>query len=342
VPNETGNLSAIPVLIEAERLAAAKPKTEGPKEVRSKKKASKAARPAALRAPFAAAEAKAAQRAWAEYLSVPMETSLDLGGGQKLELVLIPPGTFTMGSPVGEKDRRNDEAAHAVTLTQPFYLGKYAVTQAQYRAVTGYNPSYFSAQAQGKEGVKYNVVKPGGGKEKAAGLDTRRFPVENVSWDEAQEFSSEVGRIAGKKVGLPSEAEWEYACRAGTTTPFHFGGVLNGKQANCNGGFPYGTQEKGPYKDKTSAVGSYAPNAWGLYDMHGNVWQWCQDWYGPYDGLGETDPLRVYKSTVNARVLRGGSWLSYARSCRAACRFRLEPSFRVDLGYGVRVAVRLD
>jgi formylglycine-generating enzyme required for sulfatase activity len=320
-PNLKADYTTEPVLLTVKgRLAAAKPET--------------------LKAPFGTDAARAAQQAWAEHLGVQVETPLDLGNGEKLVLVLIPPGSFTMGSPADEKERGDEEAAHAVTLTKPYYLGKYAVTQAQYRAVTGENPSYFCAAAQGKEGVTY-PFKPGGGANAVAGQDTGRFPVENVSWDDTDAFCVELCRKAGKIVRLPSEAEWEYACRAGTATPFHFGDILNGEQANCNGGFPYGTQEKGPYLKKTRAVGSYAANAWGLYDMHGNVLQWCADWYGPYKGLGENDPLRVNKGAEGDRVLRGGSWSLDARICRAANRNRIAPSIRLNR-IGFRVTVRLD
>jgi formylglycine-generating enzyme required for sulfatase activity len=319
-PNFKADLSTESVLLTVKgsgRLAA-RPKSESPK----------AARPKALTAPFNATEAKAAQRAWAEYLGVPVGTALDLGGGENLDLVLIPPGSFIMGSPAGEKDREGEEAAHTVTLTKPFYLGKYAVTQAQYRAVMGKNPSWFSAG--------------GGGKAKVKGLNTGRFPVESVSWEDAGAFCEAAGRKAGKKVGLPSEAEWEYACRAGTATPFHFGSKLNGRQANCHGNYPYGTKEKGPYLGRTCAVGSYAANSWGLFDMHGNVQQWCQDWYGLYKGLGTEDPIRLTPLTSGARLLRGGSWDYGAMACRAAFRGGIPPSHHYDGSTGFRVAVHLD
>jgi formylglycine-generating enzyme required for sulfatase activity len=327
VPNETGNLSVIPVLVEASRLAA-RPKAEAPK----------AARPKSLKAPFAATEARAAQRACADYLGVPVETSLNLGGGQKLELVLIPPGSFTMGSPSGEEHHRADETAHAVTLTRPYYIGRYPVTQTQYLAVTEENPSYFSARAKGKKGVKYvNFTQPGGGKAKVAGQNTGRHPVENVSWDDAQEFCEAVGRKAGKKVVLPSEAEWEYACRAGTTTAYYTG---DGEAALRKAGWYDWTL--GFRNEATHPVGKLVPNAWGLYDMHGNVAQWCQDWYGPYKGLEETDPVRLDKSTdYDHRVLRGGSWDIGPESCRTASRYWQSQRHRVCLT-GFRIVVRLD
>jgi formylglycine-generating enzyme required for sulfatase activity len=245
-----------------------------------------------------------------------------------MELVLIPAGTFMMGSPSDEKERSEHEGPrHEVRISRPFYLGKYPVTQAEYQKVMGTNPSWFS---------------PGGPyKDKVAGLDTSRFPVGSVTWEDAQEFCRKLSARDGRKYRLPTEAEWEYACRAGTTTPFHFGTALNGDQANCNGNFPYGTATKGPYLDRTCRVGSYRPNAFGLYDVHGNVWQWCQDWYGKeyYNESTDVDPQGP--SAGGARVLRGGAWLFGAGYCRAAYRDWHVPSDRRE-HCGFRVALRLD
>ena len=232
---------------------------------------------------------------------LPKSKAVDLGGGVKLEMVLIPAGKFMMGSPKDEVGRQNDEVQHEVIFSQPFYLGKYEVTQEQYEAVTGKNPSGFSAKRFGKEAV--------------AGTDTRRFPVENVSWDDTWPFYKKLNEQQpqqGWQFGLPTEAQWEYACRAGTTTPFHFGKELNGRVANCNGSEPYGTNVEGPYLAHTCRVGSYEANAWGLYDMHGNVSEWCQDWYIPYMSRGWVG--------VSDRVIRGGSWNAPSGRCRAAGR----------------------
>jgi formylglycine-generating enzyme required for sulfatase activity len=280
-------------------------------------------------APFDEAKAKELQRAWAEYLGRPVEETLDLGNGEKLVVVLIPPGTFRMGAPEGEQDASSDEKPHRVTLLRPFYLGKFHVTQGQYEAVIGKNPSYYSPSGPGAAKVK--------------GMPTFRFPVEQVSWDDADKFCTLLGKKVGRAVTLPTEAEWEYACRAGTETPFHFGKVLNGKQANIDGNFPYGTGQKGPFLGRPTEVGSnnYPPNAWGLYDMHGNVYQWCRDWYGPYDDLNTTDPERMNKVSQDARVLRGGSCFYVAGRCRAAHRDSSAPSNSTD-HFGFRVAVRLD
>ena len=239
----------------------------------------------------------------------PPTRQLDLGGGVHLELILIQAGTFLMGSPASEAERDSDETWHEVTLTQPFYLGKYPVTQAQWKAVMGSNPSDFKGAT---------------------------LPVEQVSWEDAQAFCAKVRQKSGQVVGLPTEAQWDFACRAGTSTPFHFGSVLDGTQANCAGNHPYGTTQKGPYLDKTSPVGSYPANAWGLHDMHGNVWEWCQDRYGDYRRQSVIDPRgpEVASSCVN----RGGCWGSEAANCRSASRGRDVSSRRFNWN-GFRLAL---
>ncbi|MCY2938705.1 MAG: formylglycine-generating enzyme family protein [Planctomycetota bacterium] len=226
-----------------------------------------------------------------------------------LELQPIPAGTFLIGSPETEKARGEDETRHEVTLTQPFLIGKYPVTQAQWRAVMGSNPSYFQ-----------------GG----------NLPVEMVSWNDAQSFCVKVHEKTGHTVCLPTDAQWEYSCRAGTSTPFHFGQELNGTQANCDGNYPYGTTQKGPYLGKTSPVGSYPANAWGLYDMHGNVWEWCQDWYSNYPKQSVTDPRGPEVGSIC--VIRGRSWYYEAAYCRSASRNGLVPSYRFSWS-GFRLAL---
>jgi formylglycine-generating enzyme required for sulfatase activity len=285
----------------------------------------------------------------AQEKDLPKRIELDLGGGVKLELLLIKAGTFTMGSPKQEQEqyfklaasRPQDEDEHPVEITKPFYLGKFPVTQEQYTRVTGKdNPSWLSAT-----GLR---------KDKVTGLDTSRFPVEAVSWDDAAAFCGELQRrhgdqvpatlrTAGYRFRLPTEAQWEYACRAGTRTTFHFGNVLNGKQANCDGDFPWGTEEKGPYLGRTESVGRYPANDWGLFDMHGNVWQWCQDYYAAdyYQNCPKKDPENRKKAEEERRVLRGGSWISDARNCRAAYRER-SAADSGDFTVGFRVALRLD
>ena len=273
----------------------------------------------------------------------PKELTIDLGGGVKMEFVLIPAGEFMMGSrrspdevakQSGIANAKADRFAgehplHKVRIAKPFYLGKYEVTQQQYRAVTGGNPSWFCTS--------------GGGKDRVKGMDTDRLPAEMVSWHDAVEFcralsSRAAETAAGRFYRLPTEAEWEYACRAGTSGPFHFGDSLNGNEANCNGIFPCGTATKGPYLERTTAVGSYRPNTFGLHDMHGNVWEWCADRHGSdyYVTSPQADPQGPEAGF--SRVLRGGCWLDFASRCRSAQRFGFAPDFRFD-HFGFRVAM---
>ena len=244
--------------------------------------------------------------------------TLDIGGGEKMEFVRISKGKFTMGSPKEkeEKERGDDEDEHEVEITKDFYLGRYAVTQAQYKAIVGENPSSFKGD---------------------------RLPVETVSWDDAVKFCEKFSTKLNRKTMLPSEAQWEYACRAGTRSPFHFGTKLNGDLANCDGNYPYGTETKGDYKKKTVEVGSYPANPWGLYDMSGNVYQWCQDWYGPYQKLDSTrDPVQLIKQSDNYKTLRGGSWNNDARNCRSALRNWGGPDNRGIGIFGFRVCLPLE
>jgi formylglycine-generating enzyme required for sulfatase activity len=247
-----------------------------------------------------------------------------------MKLVRIPAGKFQMGSPRDEANRSDNEEQHEVEISRPFYLGVYEVTQAQYEAVMGSNPSHFSAT--------------GGGKDKVKGLDTSQFPVERVSWKEAVEFCEKLSALDAKKGNkrvcrLPTEAEWEYACRGGAASadPFHFGTSLSSTQANFNGDHPYGGAPHGPNLERTCEVGSYKPNRFGLYDMHGNVWEWCADWHGEkyYKNSPRKDPTGP--TTGTARVLRGGSWDFGGRYCRAAYRGYYVPGDR-DVNFGFRVA----
>ena len=202
---------------------------------------------------------------------------------------------FLMGSPADEIGREDDELQHRVTLTRGFWMGKYPVTQTQWKSVMGPNPSKFKGEDR---------------------------PVESVSWNDCKSFISKVNGASECKVVLPTEAQWEYACRAGTTTPFSFGSVLNGDRANCDGTKPYGNITEGRYRQETSTVGSYMPNAWGLCDMHGNVYEWCADWYGGYGG-NTIDPIGPASGTY--RVSRGCCWRGGARGCRSAYRKKDTP-----------------
>jgi formylglycine-generating enzyme required for sulfatase activity len=255
-----------------------------------------------------------------------------------MKLVLIPAGRFLMGSPPEEKDRVGNEGPrHTVEISRPFYMGVYPVTQDEYQKVVGINPSYFSPS--------------GGGKDKVAGLDTRRFPVEQVSWNEAVAFCEKLSGLerekkAGRVYRLPTEAEWEYACRAGTTTRFFFGERLSAKDANFDATQPYGGVnkevsygggEKGPTLGRTTAVGFYAKNAFGLYDMHGNVYQWCNDWHDEdyFKSSPEKDPPGPEKGASGERSMRGGSFATPAWNCRVTSRSRFGPNIRIN-GLGFR------
>ena len=227
-----------------------------------------------------------------------------------------------MGSPASEPERFDDETQHSVTLSD-FYIGKYAVTQAQWRAVMGTTVRQQRDKADPESSMRG---------------EGDNYPMYYVSWEETQEFIRRLNAATGKTYRLLTEAEWEYACRAGTTTPFHTGNNLTTSQANYNGNVPYNNNAKGTYLERTQPVGSYAPNAWGLYDMHGNVWEWCSDRYGDYNSNAVTNPQGP--ASGSNRVLRGGSWNSLARSCRSAYRHSYSPDFR-DYYYGFRLASSL-
>jgi uncharacterized protein (TIGR02996 family) len=254
----------------------------------------------------------------------------ELVNGIGMWLALVPAGRFLMGSPTAEAGRFVDEGPqHEVEITRPFYLGVYPVTQVEYQRVMGTNPSSFSSTGRGKEEV--------------AGLDTSRFPVESVSWDDAVEFCRRLTELDTKKPSghvyrLPREAEWEYACRGGAASsqPFHVGATISSHQANFDGNNTYEGGDKGLYLSRTCIVGSYPPNAFGLYDMHGNVWEWCGDWYDEiyYATSPKQDPICLLE--VHGRVVRGGSWLSGGRNCRSAYRSGIDPVNRFDfLGFRV-------
>ncbi|MBI5761004.1 MAG: formylglycine-generating enzyme family protein [Planctomycetales bacterium] len=279
-------------------------------------------------APFDANQAKQHQAAWAKHLGSPVTFDNSIG----MMLVCIPAGEFDRGSPDTEQDAQsNEKPQHRVRITRLFYLGRYEVTQGEYEQVMQKNPSYFSPSGDGRGRV--------------TGRDTRQFPVENVSWYDAEEFCRKLSELplektASRTYRLPMEAEWEYACRAGTTTPFHFGGVNNGREANIDGKGPYGTTIKGPYLQHTTEVGSYPANAFGLCDLHGNVWEWCLDGYDaasyqPFRSRMAVDPTEPSTGS-SVRVLRGGSCNFSGVNARAANRLRNSPASRnYDVGFRV-------
>ena len=221
---------------------------------------------------------------------------IDLGKGVRLEMVLVPAGEFKMEGKKIPVDPFSPQ--HEVTLTKPYYMGKYEVTQEQWFEIMGGNPS----------------------KEKG-----RMLPVTNVSWNDCQDFIKKLNAKTNGGYRLPTEAEWEYACRAGTTTKYSVGDKITPKDAN--------------YRDskigEPVAVGSYKPNAFGLYDMHGNVWEWCEDWYADYQAGAVTDPKGP--ATGSVRVLRGGSYNFYVSNARSSSRYSVTPFVRY-YGYGFRLA----
>ena len=226
--------------------------------------------------------------------AAPAELALDLGGGVTMKMVLIRPGKFMMGEGGGR---------HEVTISKPFYMGVTEVTQAQYEAVMGTNPSNFKGAAN---------------------------PVDGISWNDATDFCKKISEKTRQAVCLPTEAEWEYACRAGTESAFSFG-----DDPSALGDYAWwGGNSDGT----THPVGQKKPNAWGLYDMHGNVWEWCADWYGEYPAGPATDPFGPATGS-GLRVLRGGAYGCGGDTYpfRCACRYYLDPAFRHGLS-GFRCA----
>ena len=242
-----------------------------------------------------------------------------LPGDVLMKFAYCPSGSFTMGSSAGEEGRGKNEDQVQVRISKGFWMGQTEVTQGQWKALMG--TTLGEQKAKGRSFGEVNGVGP-------------EHPMYFVSWEDAQEFITKLNQSvpvpAGWQYALPTEAQWEYACRApgspdGPYPPFSFGKVLDGTEANCDGNCPYGTTQKGPYLEKTRTVGSYPANKWGLYDMHGNVWEWCADWYGE-KLAGGSDPTGA--TTGAYRVFRGGSWGDFAAGCRAAFRSCNEPGFR--------------
>ena len=245
-----------------------------------------------------------------------------------LRMMLIPAGTFTMGSPEDELERRDSEGPqHEVTLSQ-FFMAKYPVTQSQWRAV--------AALPQVKRKLKVNPSRFKG----------ELRPVESVSWYDAVEFCDRLTIFTNRQYRLPTEAEWEYACRAGTTTPFHFGETITTDLANYRGtdddeykwSGSYADGPKGEYRGETTPVNQFeGANAFGLCDMHGNVWEWCQDhWHSNYEGAPTDGSVWLMENKETRRVRRGGSLINSSSSCRSACRYEFEPGV-VNKAIGFRV-----
>ena len=238
-----------------------------------------------------------------------------------LEMVSIPKGSFTMGAPASEaKSYYFERPQHQVTI-KPFLLGKYPINQAQWAAVAKLPK------------IQYDL------KPDPSHFKGKNLPVENVSWNDAVEFCVRLSQKTGRSYRLPSEAEWEYACRAGTTTPFHFGDTVTPDLVNYRGNNSYGSAPKGIYRETTTAVGSFPPNSFGLYDMHGNVWEWCQDIYHDnYNGAPIDGSAWESGGDNKNRVRRGGSWSSNVVDCRGAYRHWLSADIR-NWFFGFRVAL---
>jgi formylglycine-generating enzyme required for sulfatase activity len=261
------------------------------------------AEPARAIAPFAPEEAQLHRQAWAKHLGTPVQLTNSIG----MKLSLIPPGEFSMGSPPQEEWHRDDEVLHRVTLTNPFYVGATEVTQSQWKTLMGTNPSF------------------------CTGDD---LPVETVTWEQAAEFCRKLSLKEGAHYRLPTEAEWEYSCRAGATTPFHTGETISTDQANYDGNYTYAGGRTGVFREGTTEAGNFSPNAWGLHDMHGNVWEWCADWYGEYPQGEVTDPTGPAQG--DRRVFRGGCWINFPAVCRSANRAKVTPvSWHFHLGFRV-------
>jgi len=251
---------------------------------------------------------------YAKRLGRSAELTLDLGNGVQMKLALIPAAKFRMGSPKEEIGRTASESdVREVTLTQPFYMGIHEVTQEQYQQVMGKNSSSFTDP---------------------------KNPVDTVSWQDAADFCEKVSTLCKRTVRLPTEAEWEFACRAGTTTPFHTGPTVRGDQANYNGLNPYGGAAKSEFRQKTTAVGSFPPNAFGLHDMHGNVGEWCSDWLAEA-GEAPQDVDPTGPSSGASRLLRGGSWAIHPKNCRSASRNWAGPG-AAYYHFGFRAVVELE
>ena len=240
----------------------------------------------------------------------------DLGAGVGLDLVSIPGGSFQMGSAEG-KGEANERPQHSVTV-KPFLIGKYPVTQAQWK------------RAAALPKVQTDLDSD------PAGFKGENRPIEQVSWHDAIEFCARLSQKTRREYRLPTEAEWEYACRAGTSTPFHFGDTITTGLANYDGNYTWASAPKGNYRKQTTDVGRFFPNAFGLHDMHGNVWEWCLDrWHSDYKGAPINESAWITNGS-SSRLLRGGSWFNNPRLCRSANRSGYDPDVRYN-GLGFRV-----
>ena len=291
---------------------------------------------------FVVLERRGQARGYRQWLTPPSEGDAPQPSSLDLQLVEIQPGSFLMGSPASEEGHQADEGPQHEVKLEGFWLGRTPITQAQWREVAQWeegpgehwgctlnpNPSRFMGDKGGLFPAEANT-------------DNR--PVETVSWRDAMEFCSRLSQRSGKTYTLPSESQWEYACRAGTTTPFSYGETLSAELANYDANATYGRGRKWKSRGQTTLVGSFVANAWGLHDMHGNVWEWCADhWHASYDlgqqkapgdgspWLDATEAGKVgmggESADQHSRVLRGGSWNSFPVRCRSAYRLNNDPA----------------
>ena len=257
--------------------------------------------------PFDATEAKRRQSETANALGRGVEEKIELGAGLLLTMVLVPAGQFLMGSPEKEKGRADREALRPVTVERPLWIGKYHVTQEQWEAVMGSNPSLFRGP---------------------------KNPVESVSWSDVQEFLKKLNvRFSGSGFALPAEEQWEYACRAGTASAFHFGETVTADQAHSVWTCPDGPGQSGRSGPRTRPVGKFPPNAWGLHDMHGNVWEWCAS---SFSATPQSEEAAAGGASDTLRILRGGPLPGTPCAARSAHRGAADPSDAGDL-FGFRV-----
>ncbi len=262
-------------------------------------------------------EAAFLQEMTAAGMNLPTQISIMINEDVSLDMMLIPAGTFEMGSPGNEKRRKSDEGPlHFVEITKPFYFGKYEVSQAQYFALMGMHRTKFSGS---------------------------EMPMENVNWTHVNGFTGTLSNKFNLKFRLPTEAEWEYACRAGTKTPFYTGKTITTKQANFDCRESYGGSKLGRYLNMPTPVGKYPPNAFGLHDMHGNLWEWCSDFYQP--NYYKKSPKKNPKGPVtgNFRVVKGGAWDEVPYQLRAAYKEkRRHRSDKKNLGFRILLEIPED
>jgi formylglycine-generating enzyme required for sulfatase activity len=253
-----------------------------------------------------------------------------------LQMLHVPAGHFLMGSAPEEPGRFNDEGPQHEVHLREFFLAQTPITQAQWRAVAQWERQEHEEDELWPEQLDPDLVAKLSNPDRFRG-DQR--PVVNVSWREAMAFCQRLSLRTGKNYTLPSEAQWEYACRAGTTAPFQFGDTISTELANYDGRKTYGDGSEGVFRNQTTDVASFPPNAWGLHDMHGNVWEWCADhWHANYEGAPKDGRawLDENANEHQSRLLRGGSWFDGPQLCRSAFRNRYHPEYRLDDG-GFRV-----